>query len=438
MYGYCRRIVRSRVSTPLLAVGALCLSAAAAGAQLAQASASTLGLAGNHTATVRGFGAISANPAGLAMPGSGFSLALAPLQVRAGLAPVSFGEIFFDHGGKEILGPTKEAWLARLSEAGGESGSAGFDATALALTLGSFGFQISTIGSVNLNLPRDVAEAYLYGNAGRTGSATDLALANARIEGFAATTVGVSYGTRIGPSSVGATAKYTRGHVMALGYTVGGAFETDPALLFTLAFPMLATCAEPETSGCTQDFVDGGSGFGLDVGWMIDLPALSLGASVTNLINTFAWDTDKLGFRHGTALFEAAGTETDFDEVAYASAPESLRAAVEAMTFEPRLQLGAALDLSPDFTVSADIHRSLVDGGIELAPRTHAGVGAEFRGLRLLHVRGGFAAVTGGVQYGGGASIVLGPVNLSAALAARKGSERDMVLGQLVLSFGNR
>ncbi|MCS5661107.1 MAG: hypothetical protein NZ842_11975, partial [Dehalococcoidia bacterium] len=44
-------------------------------AQLGDASATTLGLSGNNTATVRGFGAISVNPAGLAMSGSGFSLA---------------------------------------------------------------------------------------------------------------------------------------------------------------------------------------------------------------------------------------------------------------------------------------------------------------------------------------------------------------------------
>ena len=44
----------------------------AVAAQLADASATTLGLSGNNTATVRGFGAISVNPAGLAMSGFWF------------------------------------------------------------------------------------------------------------------------------------------------------------------------------------------------------------------------------------------------------------------------------------------------------------------------------------------------------------------------------
>jgi hypothetical protein len=433
-----RHTRRAHLAAALLAAGALSLSTRPAAAQLPSASASSLGLANNNTATVRGFGAISVNPAGLAMPGSGFSLAVAPVQVRDGLDPVTFADIFFDHGGREIPGATKERWLALVSQEGSESGPLGLDVTPLALTIGSFGIQVSTIGSATLSLPTGVAEAMLYGNAGRTGSATDLELANAAIQGFAATTVGVGYAVRVGSSSVGATAKYTRGHVMALGHSLSGAVETDPALLVTLDFPMVATCAEPAVSGCTQDFVDGGRGFGLDVGWMLDLPGLSLGASVTNLFNTFAWDTDKLGFRQGTALFEPGEVRTDFEELAYASAPAVLRVAVEAMKFEPRLQLGAALDLSSDLTVSADVHRRFGDGAMDVAPKTHAGVGAEFRGLRVLHLRGGFAAITGGVQLGGGASIVLGPVNLSSAVALRKGSLDDMTLLQLALSFGGR
>ena len=56
-----------------LAATGLLLAAVPVAAQLTSASVSTLGLAGNDTAIVRGFGAISVNPAGLAMPGSEFS-----------------------------------------------------------------------------------------------------------------------------------------------------------------------------------------------------------------------------------------------------------------------------------------------------------------------------------------------------------------------------
>src|SRR5690606_41426246 len=72
---------------------ALALGSTGAGAQLAHASASTLALSDNTTAHARAFGAISVNPAGLGMPGSGFSLALVPVQARVGLAPVTRADL---------------------------------------------------------------------------------------------------------------------------------------------------------------------------------------------------------------------------------------------------------------------------------------------------------------------------------------------------------
>ena len=58
-------------------------------AQIADASAVTLGLAGNGTASARGLTALSMIPAGLAMPGTRFSLALLPVQLRAGATAVA-------------------------------------------------------------------------------------------------------------------------------------------------------------------------------------------------------------------------------------------------------------------------------------------------------------------------------------------------------------
>src|SRR5687768_18081631 len=74
-------------------VCAALLVPAPAAAQLGSASASTLGLAGNVTATARGLGAIAANPAGLGMPGSGFTLTIFPVQVRPGLGPITMKDL---------------------------------------------------------------------------------------------------------------------------------------------------------------------------------------------------------------------------------------------------------------------------------------------------------------------------------------------------------
>ena len=51
-----------------------------------------------------------------------------------------------------------------------------------------------------------------------------------------------------------------------------------------------------------------------------------------------------------------------------------------------------------------------------------------------LHLRGGLAVVTGGIQFAGGVSFILGPVNLAGAIASQPGG----VIAQVGLSFGNQ
>ena len=108
-------------------------------------------------------------------------------------------------------------------------------------------------------------------------------------------------------------------------------------------------------------------------------------------------------------------------------------------TFKPTLRLGAAVEFPMDLTISGDIHRRLSDEGIALTPQSHVGVGAEFRGLRVLHLRAGAAVITGGTQYSGGASLVLGPINISAAGAVQNGDEiAETAFGQFTFSIGDR
>jgi hypothetical protein len=181
---------------------------------------------------------------------------------------------------------------------------------------------------------------------------------------------------------------------------------------------------------------NGGSGVGLDVGFQMQRDRLHLGAAVQNVFNTFAWDEAFLEYRAGTAVLQQADNSTDFDARPYASAPADLKAAVEDLKFDPALALGAAYDVKPDFTVSADVRTRFGDG-MSLTPKTQVGAGAEYRGIKALHLRGGIAAVTGGFQLGGGASLILGPVNLSFAGAMLSG-DTDGSVGQFTLSFGGR
>ena len=97
------------------------------------------------------------------------------------------------------------------------------------------------------------------------------------------------------------------------------------------------------------------------------------------------------------------------------------------------MRLGAAYLVLDELTVSSDLHYRF-GGGIALDPQFHLGAGVEYRPLDFLHLRGGLALVTGGLQYGGGVSFILGPVDLSAAVAGQPGG----VIAQVGLSFGNQ
>ena len=188
---------------------------------------------------------------------------------------------------------------------------------------------------------------------------------------------------------------------------------------------------------CEQDFVNGGGGYGLDLGAMLDLGGITLGGSVQNLVNTFEWDETRLGYRPGTLLVEDGNSEDDFDEQPFDNAPDDIKAIIRDYTFQPSYRLGAALDLTSALTLTGDIHGELGDDGISLGQDYHTGVGAELR-AGFIHLRAGLAKISDGMQYGGGLSLVLGPVNLSLAGGLQQGDDRDAAMGQFVLSFGGR
>ena len=401
-------------------------------AQLGSASATTLGLAGNVTASARGLAAISANPAGLGMPGtSGFALALLPFQVRPGLGPVNLGDLS-EFAGREVPRETKEAWLAEIESNGGQSGTTQVEITALGLAVGSFGLQASTIVAARMDVSPDVAELLLYGNAGRSGSPANLSVESSTAELFAVTTVGGSFALPLGtteePISVGATLKYSVGHVVGAGNAVSGGFTAEP-LEVRLEFPIV-TLPEDEDPNV-------GGGVGVDLGFQMKRGRLGLGAALINAFHTFEWDDDKLVFKPGTAAWTGSDSEDDFEDRPISEAPSTTRALVDDLTFDPRIALGASYDVNDDLTVGADLQNQFGDG-IELGPRFHLGAGAEYRGLSFLHLRAGGAVVTGGAELATGASLVLGPVNLSVAGAMRSGEDEDEQLFQLTLSFGGR
>ena len=416
-----------------LALGAASFPGGASG-QLPSPSTAALGTANNYTALARGFTAIALNPAGLGMPGNpGFSLTFLPVQAQAGLNAISVADIAaFD--GIKIPVATKEEWLRSVTDEGALTAQAGLAVTELALSAGPIGLQISSVAQMDASLGPDAVELALFGNAGRTGTAREMNLAGTSANGWAATTVAVAFGMGLpapasqgGSLAVGATLKYTVGHGVLAARDDGSMITANP-IGIDLVLPSIA----PDSFNANS-----GSGVGLDLGVAWEGSTWTLTAAIQNLFHTFQWDLEGFAYRPGTVLFEADTTATDFDAVPAANAPGVLRNEVLDQSFGTALNLGVAYRRSDRLVLTADLR---ADGGDALVQGvgSHIGVGAEFRVLPFLPLRGGFSRVSGGaVHFAAGLGLELGPVHFSGAYLTEKNSAGEFRAASFALSFGH-
>ncbi len=408
---------------------AAALIAAPASAQLPHASASALGVGFNNTASARGFAAIAANPAGLAHPSSPmFSLNIPAINARTGLGPVTLADLALFSDEVVPVG-TRNEWLGLVAESGGQGGAVDFSATPLALTIGSLGVQLSTVVGGATTLSPGAVELMLFGNAGRTGEASDFDLDGSSVDAFGMTTAAVSYGFEASTGLyLGVTGTYSIGHGIVLARDAGSFLRSDPVEV-ELDFPAIL----PRTEDTVFDH---GGGYGFNIGFLYEEPGMAIGATIENVVNTFEWRTDDLSYVPATAVFNLDdGGETDFDEVPASNAPAELIAELDEMGLDPVISAGVMLSPSEILSVTADVKKRT--GGLALGPDFHAGVGAELRVLSFLPLRAHLVKVSGGMQVGGGASLVLGPVNISGATAVRTDAQENSVLGAFALSFGS-
>lgn len=407
---------------------ALALGVGGAQAQLPQASAAALGMGNNVTASARGFAAVANNPAGLGMADTpGFSLAIPALSVELGLGPVTLGDLV-DWEGEVVPASEKDLWLQSIADAGGQGGNAGVGATVLALNVGPLGFQLSGVARATMSLAPDAAEVLLYGNAGRTGSPQDYDLSGSTVDGFGLSTAALSFGLPVSEQlSVGVTGKYTMGNALVVGRDMGSQISATPLSVST-DFPVLLP--RTENAGFNH-----GTGVGMDLGAIWTGPAFTLGVTIQNVFHTFEWKLDKLSYVAGQSLFDQSVRDSNFDEQPASAAPASFRKTATDLTIKPVFAAGLALSPTPLLKVEADV-RKRVGGGLELGPEFQMGVGAELDALPFLPLRAHMGVVSGGVQLGGGASLILGPVNLSGAIALRTDELQNATLGIVTLSFG--
>ena len=389
-------------------------SAGTAAAQLPNASPTATGLSGAYTARARGYDAVAWNPANLGMPGNPrFSLGLLAVGGSSGLDPISLSD-FAPYSGKALPAAQREQWLQTVATNGGENGSVDGGVTFLGLSAGPIALQVASSVGASSTLNAGAFEALMFGNAGRTGAVSTLNLLGSSMRLGAFTTGGLSYGFSVGDGksgshlALGVTGKYIIGNAVMMAQDQGSTTTVDA---ISVNFPMVYS--QPDSD------VVVGSGAGVDLGLAWSHGKLSVGATVQNVFNSFAWDETKLRSKAATAFYDGNTNTKDFDDTPYASAPVALRTRVTNDKFKPILSAGIAYEVNSALTFSADGRQQTGDG-IAFGPKTQVGGGLEFRGIPILRLRGGASYITNGYGVSGGVGLALGKYELAVGTALRQ------------------
>ncbi len=398
----------------------------AAGAQLAAAGGRAHFVGGGGAALVRGFAAVAANPAGLAMPGAPrWSLSIAPLVIENGIGPIGLADLA-RAGGKTLAASTKEDWLERVSADGGQSGPLGAAVTWAAFSVGQFGFQVSTQGASRMDVDPSLLELALYGNAGRTGSPSDIRAEPSEADAWAVSTAGLAYALPFaagnGDAAFGAAVKYSMGHAGLL-------LDADRAQ--SSASPLVVSVRSPIAYATGGNV---GAGFGLDLGFQYESGSFAGGVAVQNVFNTFAWDDGAAKYRPVVAELRGGEFDTDLAVAAVPLAPAALARRWADMTFMPSVSAAAAYRISPSVRLSADARGHLGDG-MRAGPKFSAGGGAEWLASPAVSLNLGGAAVSGGFEFGGGGIVSLGAVEASVSGGWRKSDAGEAVVFMAGLAY---
>jgi hypothetical protein len=408
------------------------LLVSAAGAQLPNASAAAFAMGGNFTAIARGYEAVSWNAANLAMPGRPFmSFGMAILGGNAGLAPVDVSTLN-KFSGQVIDSATRASWVQLAKQQGGQSGDIDGGVTPLALSVGPIGLQVGTSFYTRMNLSPDAFEAWLFGNAGTSGGQPKtLDLTGTSVRAAAFTTGAMSLALPLPITltgnmvkheqlAIGITGKYIIGHGLVVAQDLGSSVGSGD---INVSLPVITVWSDTLVDIPTQFHqYDGraGTGIGADLSAAWSGGPLRASLVAENIFNTFRWDTTKLAYLPGTGTFSPDTSALDFDQHAYTGAPQPLRDIVAAQKFMPAFRIGAALQVTRSLTLSADLKQSIgADNAIFVGPKSHAGVGAEWRILPFLPLRGGVASISDGWQAGAGFGLRLLGYELGVSTSLR-------------------
>jgi hypothetical protein len=401
------------------AVGAAALALLAALPAAAQVplTPAAVGMGGAYVAAARGQEALFVNPANLGLPGTPHWSAAVPTVVAgAGVRGLTVGE-FADLVRFDRLDEGERRALLDAVPAAGTGADVELRAPLLALQVRRFavGIGYGVVGSHTVD--RSIVDLVLTG----FDPAKEYRIGDT--EGFRAAywDFAAAYGRRVGPVSVGATARYLRSNVMVRSALV----SLDTVFAGPIPTDLRATYEGVRAPG--------GSGFGLDLGIAArPMPGLTVGASVENVANTLRWDP---ALRVRTVVLDQGDYRDGDPEAILGRYEESGRPYVEAEAgartramaarlredvergLPPVLRLGAAYRPGTGTTASAAYREELETSPFSgMWPRQLA-VGVEQR-IPFVTLRAGAASDldAGGMLSGG---IGLGPVQLGVARVSR-------------------
>ncbi len=291
--------------------------APAASAQMAP-GARSVGLGGGGMVFASGVDAVEWNPANLAR-GTGWNVSAFELGLVGLGEGATVNEILSvfgaDIGGAADLNvsdvvaglPAEGITLSFVTEGfatayatdRAEIPGPGSPLPSIGVAFGNVAVRLRSRVFTRMTLSRELAD--LIGNGFREENLLDYAVGNTAWQSAALSEVTVSYGTVLGNLSLGVGGRYIAGHTL-----VNGRFFEPNIDANCVGSSPPPGCVPLSVTSVAVEATDG-SGFGLDVGVALDLPAgIRASASGTNVAQKLTWNDDLVAH---TAVY----TDEDFD-----------------------------------------------------------------------------------------------------------------------------
>jgi hypothetical protein len=428
-----------RYSIAATVLTALAGFAIEAGAQTVVPSARGYALANAYIGRARGYEGPFWNPANLGLPGRPpWSVGLAGINAYVNNNSLTFLQIFDllgnfldDEEKSKLLAEVREDDPNRMFEASFDVGAGVSGAS-----IGRFAFGVGSGGAGGAQLSADAIELLLFGNDGEAGTGKDFTLEESDARAWSLTAGFVSYAQPFTISaldrhnmnfSVGASIKYGVAHAFARFLDKGSRLTAIP---LTSSVDAELLSANDGTAGQFWSF-----DLGVAMDWDDRLVA---GISVHNLLSNISWNEEEFELRLYVLESDLVTTVTTdtmlaFDELS-AEDRERIAEFLDKADIPARLRLGAAYEVSPKFSLSAD-YKELIGGTLRARWDRALSVGGEFTFLSWLPLRLGLATDFDQFAYTTGFGIYLAVLHTDIAVGRWGVAGGDGLVAALSLSI---